>query len=285
MLRTLRNLTVSIMAAFIRDRDARHKFRNKYKIRSKFRKLRDDNRRLFNENKKLIDAITSLQGKIQSSNRDLSITHSLAKMAHKETIDYIKNNIDLSSVSLFNNKLQHLLYCAKKAPTSGMFIECGVFRGSTINCLAENFPEKLIHGFDSFEGLPEDGGGTVWRKGSFNLNGIMPEVRNNVVLHKGLFNPVLRDFLAESGDKVSFLHMDCDIYQSAADVFTCAERYFQCGTIIVFDELFNFVNWQNHEFKAFKEFVIRTCCKYRFISINNSQQCGIEIVELNKESN
>ena len=43
------------MAACIRDRDARHKFRNKYKIRSKFRKLRDDNRRLFNENRRLFN--------------------------------------------------------------------------------------------------------------------------------------------------------------------------------------------------------------------------------------
>ena len=54
MLRALRNLTVNIMAAFIRDREARHKFRNKYKIRSKFRKLRDDNRKLLLDNKKLL---------------------------------------------------------------------------------------------------------------------------------------------------------------------------------------------------------------------------------------
>lgn len=46
----LRNLTVNIMAAFIPDRDRRHAFRNRYRRRSKFRKLRDDNRRLFNEN-------------------------------------------------------------------------------------------------------------------------------------------------------------------------------------------------------------------------------------------
>ena len=59
------------MAACIRDRDARHKFRNKYKIRSKFRKLRDDNKRLFNENKRLfqenkiiIDKLSSLQNNL-----------------------------------------------------------------------------------------------------------------------------------------------------------------------------------------------------------------------------
>ena len=68
MLRTIRNLIVNIMAACIRDRDARHKFRNKYKIRSKFRKLRDDNqkilkelRRLAAENRKTQTRITDLE--------------------------------------------------------------------------------------------------------------------------------------------------------------------------------------------------------------------------------
>ena len=61
MFRTLRNLIVNTMAAFIRDREARHRFRNKYKIRSKFRKLRDDNRRLFNENKMLEGKLNSIQ--------------------------------------------------------------------------------------------------------------------------------------------------------------------------------------------------------------------------------
>ena len=64
MLRTLRNLTVNLIAAFIRDREARHRFRNKYKIRSKFRKLRDDNRRLFSENQTMRNDITNLKGEL-----------------------------------------------------------------------------------------------------------------------------------------------------------------------------------------------------------------------------
>ena len=65
MLRSLRNLIVNIIAAFIRDRDARHKFRNKYKRKSKFRKLRDDNRILFNHNK-------FLRTEIQNIKKDLA---------------------------------------------------------------------------------------------------------------------------------------------------------------------------------------------------------------------
>lgn len=51
------------MAAFIRDRNARHEFRNKYKIKSKFRKLRDDNRRLFKENKEILHQVSAIYEK------------------------------------------------------------------------------------------------------------------------------------------------------------------------------------------------------------------------------
>ena len=64
MLRILRNLTVNIMAAFIRDREARHRFRNKYKIRSKFRKLRDDFKRVFNESQVMRNDIMSLKAEL-----------------------------------------------------------------------------------------------------------------------------------------------------------------------------------------------------------------------------
>ena len=53
---------VNILASFIREREARHDFRNKYSRKSNFRKLRDDNKRLFNENKILVERINKLQG-------------------------------------------------------------------------------------------------------------------------------------------------------------------------------------------------------------------------------
>lgn len=64
MFRSLRNLIVNVMAFFITDRDERRTFRNKHKVKSKFRKLRDDNRRLFEENKVLRNEITSIKGQL-----------------------------------------------------------------------------------------------------------------------------------------------------------------------------------------------------------------------------
>lgn len=66
MLRNLRNLIINIMAAFIRDRDARHKFRDKYKRKSKFRKLRDDNRVLFKQNAVLKAEIQEIKNDLNS---------------------------------------------------------------------------------------------------------------------------------------------------------------------------------------------------------------------------
>ena len=84
MLITFRNLIVNILASFIRNSEQRHRFRNKYKIRSRFRKLRDDNRILFNENKRIRSDILALKSELLSMKenygqqlRDIEIERSL----------------------------------------------------------------------------------------------------------------------------------------------------------------------------------------------------------------
>jgi hypothetical protein len=38
------------------------------------------------------------------------------------------------------------------------------------------------------------------------------------------------------------------------------------GTVIVFDEYFNYPNWQQHEYRAFQEFVKDFNIKYEYIA-------------------
>jgi hypothetical protein len=40
------------------------------------------------------------------------------------------------------------------------------------------------------------------------------------------------------------------------------------GTVIVFDEYFNYPGWRLHEFKAFQEFISTTNRKYRYIGLS-----------------
>jgi hypothetical protein len=43
------------------------------------------------------------------------------------------------------------------------------------------------------------------------------------------------------------------------------------GTIILFDEYFNYPNWEVHEYKAFQEFVTKYAVKYRYLAFARQQ--------------
>lgn len=66
---------------------------------------------------------------------------------------------------------------------NSLILEFGVFEGNTIYYIAGKLPNYTVHGFDSFEGLPE-----CWRDGAPNGHFAMdqlPDVADNVELHKG----------------------------------------------------------------------------------------------------
>ncbi|MEE0495269.1 MAG: class I SAM-dependent methyltransferase [Cyanobacteriota bacterium] len=190
--------------------------------------------------------------------------------AHEQTINFIKGNMDLNTLIMKPDRISNLKYALSLIKIDGLMLEFGVFSGETINIAANYFKEKIFDGFDSFEGLPEDWNGWTLEKTFFKTSQI-PQVRENVRLHKGWFNEVLPKFLGEHKEDVSFLHVDCDIYSSAKYVLFALKDRVKAGTIIVFDEFFNYPNWQNHEYKAFKEFINETGFKYEYVSIGRDQ--------------
>ena len=54
---------------------------------------------------------------------------------------------------------------------------------------------------------------------------------------------------------VAFLHVDCDLYSSTKTVLSFLADRLKPGAVIVFDEYFSYVGWENHEHAAFDEFV------------------------------
>ena len=151
------------------------------------------------------------------------------------------------------DKYSGLSEAALQASKEGMWMEFGVFNGVTINILTQF---NKTYGFDSWEGLPED-----WNqenlKGIFNTNGTIPFTPNeNTVLIKGWFDESLPKFIKENHiNKVSLLHLDADLYSSTKCVLDNLKPFFKGECIIIFDEFFNYPDWENHEYKAFKEFV------------------------------
>jgi hypothetical protein len=166
-------------------------------------------------------------------------------------------------------------FACAAATVEGLVLEFGVYSGRSINRIAQSKPGP-VYGFDSFEGLPE-----AWRegfeKGSFSREDL-PEVAPNVELIVGWFDRTLPHFLDVHPGPASLIHVDCDLYSSTQTVFTQLRQRIVPGTIILFDEYFNYPGWELHEFKAFQEFVETTGLHYEYIGLNpTNQQVAVRV--------
>lgn len=169
---------------------------------------------------------------------------------------------------------------------NGVFLEMGVCTGRTINFIAALNPSKVIYGFDSFNGLPEEWVryDRVFKKGTFGFKDdtYTPPVLHNVRLYKGWFKEVLPGFKSEvlKNTPIAFLHIDCDIYSSTKDVLNILKTNFMQGTIIVFDELYNYPGFEEHEWKALQEFLNETKFEMEILAFNeNHEQVVIKLIK------
>jgi Methyltransferase domain len=192
--------------------------------------------------------------------------------AAMDTADYCMEH--LPRVPIFPSNLDLLSYALEQVSVAGLYLEFGVASGFTINHIASRTTSK-VHGFDSFEGLPEDWNNR-FQKGHFAQP--IPAVRENVELHTGLFSKTLAGFVKENRQPVAFLHVDCDLYSSTKEVFTGLGGLIVPGTVIVFDEYFNHSTWRQDEWQAFQEFVRDRVLRYKYIGyVPSHQQAAVVI--------
>jgi predicted O-methyltransferase YrrM len=162
--------------------------------------------------------------------------------------------------------------------SDGLILEFGVHSGATINHIANRLPNKTIYGFDSFKGLPEDWT-ALQKKGTFELEK-PPIVRPNVELVVGMFDETLPKFVETHAGSASLIHVDCDLYSSTKTVLDVLNDRIVVGTVIVFDEYFNYREWRLHEFKAFREFCEVHKVKYEYIGLVPSyEQVAVRITQ------
>ncbi len=160
------------------------------------------------------------------------------------------------TATTYHDKHETLRHAVKAAPATGLALEFGVYSGTTLGIIAGLRPEAgSVYGFDSFEGLPED-----WRStfpaATFAL-GALPTVPG-AELVVGWFDDTLPKFLHEHNGHIAFLHVDGDLYSSAKTVLDlCGPRLVE-GSVVIFDEYFNYPGWEQHEHRAWEEYVART---------------------------
>lgn len=199
----------------------------------------------------------------------LNPVHGVEVLAYEETMDYVKQN--MLGIMTFMTPSQLLTHAIENISVEGDVWEFGVYKGGSINHIAKQLPHKKVYGFDSFEGLPENWYSSALTKGTFSVDGKLPRVQKNVTLHKGWFNETLPAWKQDHKEKPCLIHIDCDIYSATKTIFDELGNRIQTGTIIVFDEYFNYPDWQNGEFKAFQEFVKKYSITYEYIGFSRMQ--------------
>ena len=207
--------------------------------------------------------------------------------------DY-KNFIKIVTPHIPRDGGKELLFkSVKSADTGGHWFEFGVFKGGTIEFISNTLIElhrvhQIIHGFDSFEGLPEDwemGRYTksqtkhklnkyypendyewldavedkVAKKEVFDLSGQIPEKLlkiKNINIVKGWYDKSLPKFIKENPiHKVNFIHIDSDLYSSAKTILDNLQPYLKGKCVIHFDEFAGYPRAYENEYKAFYEFL------------------------------
>jgi len=129
---------------------------------------------------------------------------------------------------------------------SGDWAEFGVFKGDCAKLMLSALPEgSSLLLFDSFEGLQEDWT-TAWKKGAFALSekSIPVFADPRVRMIKGYFSDTLPGYFTPLAPRLSFIHMDADLYSSTWDVLRHCNDAIVPGTIILFDE---YVMWGKDE--------------------------------------
>lgn len=211
----------------------------------------------------------------------------------------VRRAVEISDIP--NLKMDPLRYCLNNnmIDLDGLWLEFGVHRGKTLD-LISRYTKNDVYGFDTFSGLDAPWPGTPsGNMLAFDVGGSPPSFvypldpylrgcsskkkkrfSKNVNFVTGRFEETLEGFLESQNQKISFIHMDCDIYQSTKTVFDTCANSIKHGCIIVFDELVNYKNYHNHEIKAFEEFVLENNITFEWIGSASEILSDDDIKEL-----
>jgi hypothetical protein len=204
--------------------------------------------------------------------------------------------IKCNNKSKRSQRYSHLTHALKKVSLSGHVMEFGVYQGLTLKIISDHFYNQTVWGFDSFEGLPEpwfmmsSQSGPRHPAGRFALDKKELSVvvdqfaKRNVKLAPGWFNQSIGPWMNDNPGSVAFLHIDCDLYSSTLDILNLLNDRIVPGTVIVFDEMYPWNDferydlWEQGEFRALGEWVRNHQRTFRTLYRSAHQQCSIEVI-------
>jgi O-methyltransferase len=140
-------------------------------------------------------------------------------------------------------KLAALRRAAREtAHLEGDMAEVGVFKGGSALAMASACPDKTIHLFDTFSGLPHDDTDGPHRKGEFagsqlEVGRLLADYKADI--HVGMFPETARGL---EDKRFSIVHLDADLYQTTRDALAWFWPRMMENGVIVLDDAFGWTN-------------------------------------------
>lgn len=145
----------------------------------------------------------------------------------------------MSDTLISPDRLAILIALVKQCrPLMGDFWECGVFRGGSARIISDLLTHQRLYLFDTFIGLPAPTPSLDdHREGDFSdtsLEGVKKTVPYpNTTFIKGLIPDTFKGFELS---RISFAHVDVDLYASVKDCVEFIYPRILSGGIILFDD-------------------------------------------------
>jgi len=216
----------------------------------------------------VVRLLTEVRNELRAGRTIPSMANAIRQRAVDQSVDHILSDPRFDNVRVNLDKSPVIDAALREVTLDGTVAEFGVYRGTSLTQIAKFFPDRVVHGFDSFVGLPAAWGSKA--AGAFHVGGVPPQLRvTNVEFHVGWFADTVPEFAREHAGPFALAHLDADLYSSTKTVFDHLGHWFVPCTIAVFDEYFGFHGWQHHEHKAFEEFLARTGLSFEAISLGH----------------
>lgn len=209
--------------------------------------------------------ITGRTGQVDTPGQDFAATGLVGREFIGQSFSWLRSQS--SKIAWFGTNSGLLSWACKQIPAElpghAPVVECGVYHGFSLRLLSDR-TDRPIHGFDSFQGLPE-----TWKPGepagSYSTRGRLPATAAHVHLHPGWFEHTLPDFAAQLDAPIALLHVDCDLYSSTQTVLKNLGPKLAQGSLLVFDDFLSYQGYEQHEFRAAHEYFAGTKQQFELV--------------------
>lgn len=182
--------------------------------------------------------------------------------------EYVSSDYPETMESFVNAKTLMRERAANDTCVDGFVAEYGVDKGHSFIQLCGLFEDDTVYGFDSFEGLEDNGKwkGNITHQDTFRNGGkILFDVPSNGEIVPGWFDDTLP---TQGYDKLraKFINIDCDNCDASMLVMEHVRPYLVPGSVVVLDDYFCQFNFEiNSQFSAWKTFTEKHGISYDYI--------------------